>query len=240
MLGSLRKTICILVFFLFFRCGTNTDTPVAPFVFLVPVGVPQIFSVLPSTNNTDESFNLRLDPLPEGQARPEYYLQYFITNREPQFVGYNLYITTATPSVAETLSGEFLEDGIPPSFPHLPIEESTESRRIITRKIKYQVPPPGLVPFQRCQIYNFTLRAMLNSGLVSNQGTTVSRCAAIRPDACPPGSGCNPERCTVANCDLPETCPVGTTCNPCRYDDDLLRAIGCPCQPGDNPPGCYR
>lgn len=217
-------------------CGINTDTPVAPFIFLVPVGVPQIFSVRPTTSNIDENGTL-LSFQPD--AKPEYFLSYFVTNKEPQFVGYNLYITAAIPSVAETLTGEYLEDGIPPSFPHLPIEASTENQKLITRKIRNFIPPPGLVPFQRCQVYTFSLRAFINSGVVSNQSTPVSVCSSVRPNLCPVGSGCNPLVCSQPNCPDPLSCPVGTNCNPCRYDE-LSQEKGCPCTNGDEPPGCYR
>jgi len=220
----------------FSRCGINTDTPVAPFVFLVPVAVPQIFSVRPSTSNTnEEGLQIGFDPT----AKPEFFLSYFVTNREPQFIGYNLYITASVPSVAETLIGEYLEDGIPPSFPHLPIEASTEKKDLVTRKVRNFIPPPGLVPFQRCQIYTFSFRAFLNSGIVSNQSTPVSACSSIRPSLCPLGSGCNPEICAIPNCGSPSVCPVGTVCNPCRNGESELES-GCKCRDGQEPPGCYR
>lgn len=243
MVFFVRKSLCIAIFSLlvignFNRCGMNTDTPVAPFVFLVPVGVPQIFNLRPSTSNVNDDLIVTGSDL---NAKPEYILTYFVTNREPQFVGYNLYIGASTPSVAETLVGEYLEDGIAPSFPHLPIEASTENNRLIKRKIKNFVPPPGMVPFQRCQVYTFTMRAFLNSGVISNQSTPVSVCSVINPNTCPIGSGCRPERCEASGCENPETCPVGTNCNPCRYagNADLVE-LGCPCQDNDEPPGCYR
>lgn len=217
-----------------FRCGMNTDTPVAPFVFLVPVAVPQIFSLRPSTSNVSDDLTISgANP----SAKPEYIMEYFITNREPQFVGYNLYITAATPSVAETLVGEYLEDGIPPSFPHLPIEASTENNRQISRKIPNFKPPPGQVPFQRCQVYTFSLRAFLNSGIISNQSTPVSICSSVRPQNCPVGSGCNSEVCATPDCGSPTSCPVGTACNPCRFPG--TEELGCPCPEGEKPPGCY-
>lgn len=220
---------------LFSRCGMNTDTPVAPFVFLVPVAVPQIFTVLPSTSNVSKDLEVTgYNPL----AKPEFILKYYMTNREAQFVGYNLYISTATPSVAETLAGEYLEDGIPPSFPHLPITASTEPSRLVARKIHNFAPPPGMVPFQRCQVYTFSLRAFLNSGVMSNQSTPVSMCSSIRPNLCPEGSGCNPENCAKQNCGSPASCFVGTECNPCQYPG--TEELGCPCPAGASPPGCNR
>ncbi|NCN08899.1 MAG: hypothetical protein GW938_03530 [Leptospira sp.] len=224
-------SICIV------RCGTNTDTPVAPFVFLVPVAVPQILTVLPSTSNVKEDLTLDTANL-EINPKPDYILKYFITNREPQFVGYNLYITTSTPSVAETITGEYLEEGIPPSFPALPIQSSTEANRVVVKKIRNQIPPPGLIPFQRCQVYTFSMRSFLSTGLISNPSTAVSRCASIAPTLCAAGTGCNPEECTTTACEFPINCPVGTVCNPCNYPG--TEEFGCPCPEGVNPPGCYR
>ncbi|WCL48568.1 LIC11073 family putative lipoprotein [Leptospira sp. GIMC2001] len=237
MISSLKKQICIAILsVVFISCGTNTDTPVAPFVFLVPVAVPQIFTVLPSTSNVNADGTIVGSP--SLSAKPDYFLHYFVTNREPQFVGYNLYISTTTPSLAETLAGEYLEDGIPPSFAHLPIENSTEANKVVIRKIKNFAPPPGLVPFQQCLVYTFTLRSLLNSGLVSNQSTPVSKCSSIRPNFCEVGSGCNSLACSVPNCSSPSSCPVGTNCNPCNYPG--TEEFGCQCPAGVDPPGCNR
>jgi len=221
----------------FAGCGINTDTPVAPFVFFVPVSVPQIFSVAQINANISNSFepNLETQVL---DPRPEFLVRYFITNREPQFVGYNLYITSAVPGVVQTISGEWLEDGVQPSFPSLPFQNSTESRNLVTRRIRYLVPPPNLSPFQKCQVYNFTMRALLNNGLLSNPSAPVAICSkGLQPlSFCTPGSACNPTICNDANCSSPLSCPVSTLCNPCTIFGK--ENLGCPCPAGSKGPGC--
>ncbi|WP_108974601.1 LIC11073 family putative lipoprotein [Leptospira ryugenii] len=248
MRATLLHPFCLvaLSFLSFFRCGTNTDTPVAPFVFLVPAGVPQILAVIRVNNNITDTFQTNLTDFTVN-PRPEFLLKYYVTNREPQFVGYNLYITTATPSIIQTISGEWLEDGVQPSFPHLPFQSSTASQNVITKRIRYQIPPPGTYPFQRCQVYNFTLRSFLNNGIISNPSATVSACAGgyeaesvntgTPPlSLCPVGSGCNSATCSVANCSSPLACPVGTACNPCL--EAGKEALGCPCPSGVKRVGC--
>ncbi len=89
----------------------NTDTPVAPFIFLIPPAVPQILSVVSLNSNITDNFETDLLNF-TAEPRPEFLLRYFVTNREPQFVGYNLYVTTATPGVIQTIQGEWLEDGV--------------------------------------------------------------------------------------------------------------------------------
>ncbi|MDF3819464.1 hypothetical protein P3G55_06115 [Leptospira sp. 96542] len=222
----------------FFHCGTNTDTPVAPFIFLTPPGVPQIVSVVSLNSNITNDFqydvfNLVADP------RPEFLLRYYVTNQEPQFVGYNLYITTATPGVIQTISGEWLEDGVQPSFPHLPIEASTSSKNIISKRIRFFVPPPGAEFFQKCQIYNFTLRSFLVGGLFSNPSTAVASCAIGNVPIntqCPVSVGCNSEECANPSCENPAGCALGTACNPCTIGGS--ENLGCVCPAGTKPPGC--
>ncbi len=237
-----RKTFfrfsTVLVSFLsFFNCGINTDTPVAPFIFLIPVSVPQIFAVAPINANISNIF----EPSLETQVvnpRPEFLIRYFVTNREPQFVGYNLYITSATPSVIQTITGEWLEDGVQPSFPALPFTSSTETRSLVTKRIRYQVPPPGLSPFQKCQVYNFTLRASLNNGVISNPSAPIAICSKGLQDlsSCTVGSACNPTACATVGCSTPSACPVSTLCNPCLIAGK--ENLGCPCPSGSKGPGC--
>jgi hypothetical protein len=233
-------------FLSFFRCGTNTDTPVAPFLFLIPAGVPQILTVVAVNNNVTNTFGVNLEDF-TANPRPEFLLRYYVTNRESQFLGYNLYITTATPSIIQTISGEWLEDGVQPSFPHLAFQNSTDSRNIITKRIKYQIPPPGTYFFQKCQVYNFTLRAFLANGLISNPSAPVSVCAGGYEaegaslgvpglSLCPVGSGCNSAACSVANCASPSSCAVGTKCNPCLIAGK--ESVGCPCPSGVRQLGC--
>lgn len=228
-----------LSFLSFFQCGTNTDTPVAPFIFLVPPSVPQILSVVSLNSNITDNFETDVLNF-TAEPRPEFLLRYYITNREPQFVGYNLYITTATPGVIQTIQGEWLEDGVQPSFPHLPFEASTESAKLISKRIRFAVPPPGAEFFQRCQLYNFTLRSSLTGGLISNPSTPVASCAnpgllSIK-DFCAVGVGCNTEDCNNSACTNPSLCAVGTSCNPCLFP--AREQNGCTCPTGSSPPGC--
>lgn len=209
-----------------------------PFIFFTPPGVPQIVGVLPTAE-------IYLDPslVIEGQAdktnyKPEFIIKYYVTNVEPNFVGYNLTITSAIPSLTDTLGGSYYtENGILPSFPHLAIENSTEESQIKKRRIRNRVPPPGMLPFQHCEVYTFTLRAYFSNGVVSNPSTPVSACASLYPNKCPIGSSCNPLSCSNSNCSVTEKsiCPVGTNCNPCLYGDF---SSGCECPKGTSPPGC--
>lgn len=225
---------CIPIIIAFsFACGTNTDTPVSPFVFLVPVGAPQILSVVPTTSNFTDEFLTDINRF-NLSPKPEFLVRYYVTNREAQFVGYNLYITSAIPSIAETLSGEYLENGVQPSFSHQPIEASTEKTRIVTRRIRNRIPPPGVVPFQKCQTFNFVLRAFMNTGIISNPSVSVTSCASTEPSICDIGSACNPTLCSVSNCGSQSSCAVGTVCNPCKSS-----LPGCICAEGTFPPGCY-
>ncbi|EOQ96351.1 hypothetical protein LEP1GSC195_1986 [Leptospira wolbachii serovar Codice str. CDC] len=236
---SLHPIYLVCISFLsFFQCGINTDTPVAPFIFLVPPSVPQILSVVAVNSNLTNDFKSEL--VQSLDPRPEYVLRYFVTNREPQFQGYNLYVTTAFPGVIQTIQGEWLEDGVQPSFPHLPYQASTESSKIVTKRIRFAVPPPGAEFFQKCQIYNFTLRSMLTGGLISNPSTPTSTCAIPNKvndiqTNCPVGKGCNTTICANAACGTPTACALGTACNPCTKGDNDL---GCTCPAGANPPGC--
>lgn len=220
------------------NCGTNTRTPVIPFLFLTPPGIPQIKGVIPTSEvYLDPSFVIY------GQAdkvayKPEFILKYFVTNQEPNFVGYNLTITSAIPTLNDTLGGSYYtENGVLPSFPHLAIENSTDESQLKKRRIRNRIPAPGLVPFQHCEVYTFTLRAYFNNGVVSNPSIPVSACASLYPNKCPVGSSCNPAICSNNNCSILEkqTCPVGTNCNPCLYGNF---ANGCECPQGVSPPGC--
>ncbi len=224
--------------FLIYSCGSNTRTPVIPFIFFTPPGIPQIAGVVPTAE-------VYLDPalVIEGQAdkinyKPEFVIKYYVTNTEPNFVGYNLTITSAIPSLTDTLGGSYYtENGILPSFPHLAIESSTEEAQLKKKRIRNRIPPPGLIPFQHCEIYTFTMRAYFNNGVVSNPSTPVSVCASLYPNQCPIGSSCNPAICSNNNCSNLEkaSCPVGTNCNPCLYGDFRN---GCECPRGISPPGC--
>jgi hypothetical protein len=230
------------IFFLSFfsHCGNNTDTPVIPFIFLTPAAVPQIAGIIPTSE-----YPIDINLIPDYQAdtipfKPEFILKYYVTNSEFNFVGYNLAITSAIPSLADTLnsSGFYLENGILPSFAHLPMEASTELSRMKKRRISNRNPPPGIVPFQHCEMYTFTMRAYLTSGMMSNPSASVSVCASLAPGKCPITSSCNTSTCRNASCSASEknTCPVGTACNPCLISGK--ESSGCECPAGTSPPGC--
>ncbi|PJZ70330.1 hypothetical protein CH373_12000 [Leptospira perolatii] len=230
--------------FLIVSCGVNTEVAQSPFVFLTPVGVPQVYSMIPTNDGITGTFTQAstADGLyyqEPNNLKPEFFLRYYITNLEPQFVGYNLYITTAFPSPAETFAGGniYLENGVQPSFAHLAIDASTS--RLVTHRIRNLIPPPGITPFNKCEIYTFTLRAVLNTGITSIPSTAISQCASIRPDLCTVGSSCNPVACSSASTcptDALTSCPLGTVCNPCS--NPSTRDFGCPCAVGSTPPGC--
>ncbi len=218
------QAVLFSVFLFFASCGTNTEVTQSPFVFLTPVGVPQIFSVTAKYDNIDTH-------------RPEYDLKYYITNLEPQFVGYNLYITFAIPSAGETISNAnlYLENGVQPSFPQLAVQASTAN--VVTHTIENLQPFSPVQLFQKCEVYTFTLRALLNTGITSNMSTPVTRCSSIYPDHCGINTSCNPTACTTASCSAStqSLCPVGTACNPCTKGN---AATGCACPAGESPPGC--
>lgn len=217
------KGVFSLLFFFVWACGTNTEVSQSPFVFLTPVSTPQIFSITAKYDSFDDH-------------RPEYELKYFVTNQEPQFTGYNLYITFAIPSAGETSTGSnlYLENGVQPSFPQLAVEASTTNS--VTRSIVNFQPYAPVQMFQKCEVYTFTLRALLNTGITSNMSAPVTRCSSIYPDRCNPGMSCNPVACsTTCSAATQSACPVGTVCNPCTKGNP---ATGCACPSGETPPGC--
>ncbi|MCB1177588.1 MAG: hypothetical protein KDK36_08435 [Leptospiraceae bacterium] len=222
------------------NCGNNTDTPVIPFVFLTVAGVPQVVGIIPTTEYPIDS-----SLIPDGQAdqiplKPQFIIKYYVTNTEQNFAGYNLAITSATPSLAATYStgNIYSENGILPSFPHLATEASTDPTRLKRRRLANRIPPPGLVPFQHCEVYTFTIRAYLTNGFMSNPSASVSACASPAPGKCPVGSSCNTSTCSNASCSATEkaTCSVGTLCNPCLITG--AESTGCECPAGVSPPGC--
>jgi hypothetical protein len=235
------KNSFFLLFLLFVNtCGSNTNTPVIPFIFFNPPGVPQVAGVIPIYEIPIPS-----SAVPTGQAdklpyKPQFVLKYFVTNTEQNFVGYNLSITSAQPSLADTQLGAsiYAENGITPSFPHTTTEASTDAIREKRRKIANRIPPPGIYPFQHCETYTFTMRAVFNNGVISNPSVPVVGCASVYPGKCPVGTSCNPSYCSVSTCTLAEqkTCSVGTICNPCKVTD--FEMTGCECPPGVSPPGC--
>jgi hypothetical protein len=234
-----RYLLSFIFSLLLFNCGKNTNTPAIPLIFFNPPGIPQVAGIIPI-------YDVTVDPslVADNQAdkipyKPEFVIKYYVTNTEQNFAGYNLSITSAVPSLADTqLAGSvYMENGIQPSFPHLAIEASTEATRLVRRRLKNRIPPPGLVPFQHCEIYTFTLRTYFNNGVLSNPSSPVSQCASVYPSKCPVGSSCNPTFCNTSDCSITDKnrCPVGTLCNPCT---NSLANSGCECQAGQAPPGC--
>ncbi|WP_425460240.1 LIC11073 family putative lipoprotein [Leptospira semungkisensis] len=226
--SNLKNRILAAVFWslvpFFSFCGINTDVTQSPYVFVTPVSVPQIFSIVAIYDNIDPH-------------KPEYSLGYYITNEEPQFVGYNLYITFAIPSAGETLSNSnlYLENGVQPSFPALAVQASTAN--LTTHTVANLQAYAPIQMFQKCEVYTFTMRALLNTGITSNMSTPVTRCSTTYPDHCGTDTSCNPSACTVSSCSVSirDSCPVGTACNPCTKGN---QATGCRCPSGETPPGC--
>ncbi len=247
-----QKIMIVILFFLF-SCGTNTDTPIvfAPLLFATnPINVPQFLGVIPTEQIP--TIGPGIPDLPSSLInpnKPEFIIKYFVTNSEPQFVGYNLSITSQNPTLIETQAGVagsvYTENGIEPSFPHLSIENSTASSSLKKRKISWRVPPPSSLLFQKCEIYTFTLRAVLsNVPQTSNPSVPVQSCASMEPNKCPVGSSCNPKACSVEgiiNASTPYShcsagCQVGTYCNPCTILDSTGRIKpGCECPEGVSP-----
>ena len=184
---QLHKKVLILVLAVFMliapSCGTNTDQPVFPFYLISTVSSPAIVSVTPVETITDS-----LDLI------YEFDLQYYITNSEEGFLGYNLYITTSTSSAEATIAGigtnPYLPLGIQPSFSHVGEEANTST--ITTQRITHRNPPPNESAFELCEKYYFRLSAVARSGVVSIPGAEASSCAATDTGICPSGSICNP------------------------------------------------
>lgn len=235
----IRKAFILCAVFVL-NCGTNTNTPVIPFIFFAPPGIPQIAGIIPTTEIPIPA-SLIIDGLGDkAPVKPEFVLKYYVTNTEQNFVGYNLSITSAVPTLADTMAGAavYTESGILPSFPHLATEANTAKSKIVKRKIANRIPPPGMYPFQHCEVFTFTMRAYLNNGFTSQPSASVAACASPYPYKCPIGSSCNPTACSLSTCtaDVKVTCPVGTYCNPCLISGQ--EGNGCECPAGTSPPGC--
>jgi hypothetical protein len=237
---GVRILFYIFMVYLLGSCGSNTNTPVVPFVFLTPPAVPQVVGILPIYEvfvPTSEVIDGLADKI---NYKPQFVLKYFVNNREQNFTGYNLTITTATPSLADTQLGAsvYTENGILPSFPHTAIEASTEAANLKRRTIANRIAPPGMIPFTHCESYTFTLRAVFNSGVISNPSVPIAACASVYPSKCPVGSSCNTSTCANASCTATEkkSCSVGTLCNPCTVSGK--EGNGCECPAGSSPPGC--
>ncbi|MCE9501301.1 MAG: hypothetical protein K8R21_12510 [Leptospira sp.] len=234
----MKKLFLGAIFLIFCSgCGTNTDTPTYPFILLIPPNIPQIVGIIPTDSATARSYSAAEDA-GTLSPKPEFFLKYYVTNTEQNFVGYNLFIFSTTPSLAETQAGgaPYLRNGVEPSFPHLATESSTERINLKYQRISDRIPPPGVTPFQKCEVYTFTLRAVFRNTIPSNPSAAVRACASKNPSACVVGSSCNSSDCSVASCSSQSTCIVGTLCNPCKISGKELD--GCECPAGTSPPGC--
>lgn len=241
MIKKLRQFGIYLLFIIFLgNCGNNTDTPFFPLFFLNPIGSPQVIGVIPGDTFPLPVSNDSVISYEAIPSSPTFTVKYYVTNSEPQFVGYNLYITETDPTLVETRTGSavYLENGIQPSFKHFVTEASTERAAMVRKHIKYRIPPPGLVPFQKCEIYNFSLRAVLSNGTLSYQSAAVRACASKFPSKCIEGKSCNPPSCNTASCSDKTACVVGTLCNPCDSTKAIDPDNGCECKDGQFPPGC--
>ncbi len=168
---------------LFARCGTNTDTPVYPIIStLSPPGTPAIYTLTPVVvTDSYSNYDIQFD------------LSYYITSDEPEFVGYNLYITTTSQSPdSVSVQGPYLPLGYSPSFPHPDAPYDTSSSSLITQRVTHFKPPPSEVPFYQCEIYYFRMTSLMNTGIESQPGPVVSACAAVDITLCPKGTPCNP------------------------------------------------
>lgn len=168
---------------LFNNCGVNTEEPVYPLVTLTAVGAPAITSVQPvATFDTNLQLLMQFD------------LKYFITNAEDGFLGYNLYIRTASSAAEATVLGiggdPYLPRGNAPSFPHVGATVNTTTET--TQRITHYKPPPGPRIFDACDRYYFRLTALIRTGAESYPSPEISACAITDVTLCPKGGVCNP------------------------------------------------
>ena len=119
------------------RCGTNTDRPVYSIFSLLSVAAPAIVDVAPV------DISEGLFGTPGYRLRYGFDVKYYVTNQEPEFVGYNLYITTTSLSTEAILTGigtdPYLPLGYEPTFYHSPSEANTSSSSLITKPIQISI-----------------------------------------------------------------------------------------------------
>ena len=124
----LSLSLSLLAFLALPSCGTNTDRPVYSIFSILSVAAPAIVDVAP----VDISEGLL--GTPGYKLRYGFDVKYYVTNQEPEFVGYNLYITTTSLSTEAILSGigadPYLPAGYEPTFYHSPSEANTSSLAI--------------------------------------------------------------------------------------------------------------
>jgi hypothetical protein len=186
----------IALSFLLAACGVNTDSPVYPIFtnsFFNVVGSPAIISATARlASETSKDLEYAVDPA--GEYKIQFDLEYYVTNVDEGFLGYNLYITTATTSAEATVTGigvsPYLPRGVEPSFSHGASDASTKSLDLKTRRVTHQIPPPGEKQFYLCEKYFFRMAAYTRSGVESTAGPEVAACATKDSSLCPEGSIC--------------------------------------------------
>ena len=142
-----------------FACGVNTEEPVYPILTVTTVASPTLLSVQPV-----EDILLWETPYPE--YRIAFDIQYYLTNQEEGFVGYNLYMSTVNISPDDPVSGPYMPQGYEPSFPH--VDQNPDTTKAITQRVTHFRPPPGERPFDLCEKYFFRLKATTRSGIESS------------------------------------------------------------------------
>ena len=164
-------------------CGTNTEKPVYPYMMLLSrPSPPTIIEVKP----------VEVKDL-DGIPHIEFDLNYYITNHEDDFIGYNLYISTVTVSPdSDESGGLYLPEGKEPSFPHVSDQPDTSSQAMVTQRLTHLKAPPVGMPFSQCELYYFRLAAVFSHSQSSGHSIQDSACAAVDPAQCPKGSGCKP------------------------------------------------
>lgn len=164
-------------------CGVNTDQPVYPLLTFTSVAPPTIVSVKPFRQ-------LVFFESPEPEYKIEFDIEYYVTNQENEFLGYNLYISSTSTSPEAPVTGPYLPVGYDPSFPHLKQEVNTTT--LITQRISHFKPPPGERPFDLCEMYYFRLRAYTRNDVESEPSPQIAVCAVEDVLLCPTGTVCNP------------------------------------------------
>lgn len=172
-----------LIFLLLISCGTNTNVPVYPIYNLFSVGSTTIVDIKPIEIQTNDN-----------KIRIEFDIYYYVTNREDEFIGYNLYINTSSisPDLAQAGIGinPYLPNGFEPTFLHSKEEASTLSKDLKQKRIPNLKPAPSEIPFQICERYYFRLKAVLRNGVQSLPSTEISSCAVSKNLVCPTESPC--------------------------------------------------
>ena len=191
-IGSGKKaTNLFLITFLFsfLYCGLNTDGAVT----VDPAYYPYA--------NTPVIFGLQRQVASDGGY--QFQLNYFVTNTEVNFTGYNVYIANY-PQTAESIIGSqnndnlYMPRGVSPSFIHANTGEPNGSMfttDMIAQVVNYHHPPPAATPFYPCQRYYFRMTAYLSNQLESLPSAQVSSCATLSGEvdaSCPAGTSCAP------------------------------------------------